>query len=85
MTQMKCHSFNAHKVPLLKSAHVQACVKLADDNLDYPKGELCCLSKSVKIGHGWVFQHDNDMKHKGRATKSVSVSVFSAFPASLQT
>lgn len=26
-------------------------------------------SRTIKVGHGWVFQHGNDPKHTGRATK----------------
>ncbi len=25
--------------------------------------------KALKMGHGWVFQHDNDPKHMSKATK----------------
>ncbi|KAL0149447.1 hypothetical protein M9458_055235 [Cirrhinus mrigala] len=98
----------ARKVPLLKSAHVQARLKFARDHLDDPeeswekvlwsdetKVELFGLNsirhvwrkkndeyhpmycdilgknllpsvRALKMGHGWVFQHDNDPKHTAR-------------------
>ncbi len=30
---------------------------------------LLPLGRSLKMGRGWVFQHDNDPKHTARATK----------------
>uniref|UniRef100_A0A8C1LME9 Transposase Tc1-like domain-containing protein n=1 Tax=Cyprinus carpio TaxID=7962 RepID=A0A8C1LME9_CYPCA len=30
---------------------------------------LLPLVRALKMGHGWVFQHDNDPKHTARATK----------------
>uniref|UniRef100_A0A8C7SUX3 Transposase Tc1-like domain-containing protein n=1 Tax=Oncorhynchus mykiss TaxID=8022 RepID=A0A8C7SUX3_ONCMY len=142
-------SCSASKVPLLKPAHVQACLKFANDHLDDPEEEWekviwsdktkielfglnstrhvwrkkkdeynpkntiptmkhgggniilwGCFSakgtgrlhriegrmdgamyrkilannllpsvRALKMGRGWVFQHDNDLKHTTRATK----------------
>ncbi|KAL0155377.1 hypothetical protein M9458_049640, partial [Cirrhinus mrigala] len=115
-------SCSAHKVPLLKPAHVQAHLKFAKDHLDDPDeawkkyrpkstipteqhagGNIMlwgCFSakgterlhriegrmdgamyheilgnnllpsvRALKMGRGWVFQHDSDPKHTASATK----------------
>ncbi len=36
------------------------------DNCTTSKGRWV---RSLKMGHGWVFQHDNDPKHTAKATK----------------
>ncbi len=36
--------------------------KILDENLLPP-------ARTLKMGHGWVFQHDNDPKHTTKATK----------------
>ncbi len=41
-------SQSAHKVSLLKKAHVQARLKFANDSM-YRQGQ------GIKMGHGWVF------------------------------
>ncbi len=38
------------------------CHKILDEN-------LLPSARTLKIGHGWVFQHDNDSKPKAKETK----------------
>ncbi len=41
------------------------------DNSHRIKGTWPCTVKAraMKMGRGWVFQHDNDLKHKAKVTK----------------
>jgi hypothetical protein len=41
--------------------------------------------RALKTGRGWVFQHDNDLKHTARATKESLRKKHLKVLASLQT
>ncbi len=39
------------------------------DGAMYRQGQALKPARALKMGRGWVFQHDNDPKHMAKATK----------------
>ncbi len=44
-------------------------IKWTMDGAMYRQGQAIEASQALKMGCGWVFQHDNDPKHTAKATK----------------